>query len=220
VSAQPPPAPGTTPSWSAGFRRRIPFYILIAILFSLLAGVLVFIYLEDARSRMLPSLKVVVASVDISPGTVLTAENLILRAVPEGIIPIRSYQDLGQALGRTAAVPIQAKQVILDSYLVGTAASGLSARLPDGRWAMVMPGNWLASPVPEASPGDHFDLIVYQPGRPVDEAGVVVSKVQLLDSETGSNLFTFAVTLEEAKSILYARANGFSLLLLLRPDGA
>jgi Flp pilus assembly protein CpaB len=219
VSTQAPPAPGTTPGWSAGFKRRIPFYILIALLFSLLAGALVFIYLEDARSRMLPSRKVVIASVDISPGTVLTAEHLTLQNVPEGIVPDRVFQDTGQAIGRTAAIPILAKQVILDSFFVGAATSGLSTRLPDGRWGMVLPGDWLASPAPESLPGDRFDLLVYQPGRPADEAGVVVSNVQLLEGGTGSNLFTFAVTIEEAKSILYARSNGFTLMLLLRPDG-
>ena len=43
-SATPPPE--TTPSWAAGVRRRIPFYLLAAFLLALLAAVVTFIYLE------------------------------------------------------------------------------------------------------------------------------------------------------------------------------
>jgi Flp pilus assembly protein CpaB len=222
MQSQPPPAPATTPNWSAGFRRRIPFYILIAIFFSLLAGVLVFSYLQNLRAQMLPSIPVVVASRELIPGTHLTDEQIGLLDVPEGIVPENALHDVNQALGREVAIPLAARQVILSTDLVGASGTGLSAKLPDGRWALVLPISWLASPAPASSPGDHFDLLAYQQGRPSDEAGVIVSDVAMLEGDgelAQFNQLTLIVTLDQAKAILYARANGFSLLLLLRPKG-
>ena len=48
---QPVPAsPETTPQWASGARRRIPFYLLASLLLALLAAVVTFIYLEQARA--------------------------------------------------------------------------------------------------------------------------------------------------------------------------
>ena len=58
-SATPPPE--TTPSWAAGVRRRIPFYLLAAFLLALLAAVITFIYLEQLRASMVPTATALVA---------------------------------------------------------------------------------------------------------------------------------------------------------------
>jgi Flp pilus assembly protein CpaB len=121
-----------------------------------------------------------------------------------------------------AVVPISAGEVLLPNKLSGGPGGGLSARLPDGRWAMVLPAGWLISPVPELGTGDRIELLAYQAGQPIEEAAVIVSAVEVLAAggraESLESL-TLAVTLEEATTILYARANGFALLPLLRPEG-
>jgi Flp pilus assembly protein CpaB len=126
-----------------------------------------------------------------------------------------------QAVGRTALVPLAAGEVILPQRLSGTGEAGLSRRLPDGRWAMVLPGSWLASPIPELG-GDRIDLMAYQAGQPVDQASLIVSAIEVLTvngpaADAGG--LTLAVKLEEAAAVTYARANGFLLLPLLRPAG-
>jgi Flp pilus assembly protein CpaB len=219
---QPPtPPPETTPNWAAGFRRRVPFYLLAAILLAVVAGALTFVYLDRLRAQSVPSIQVLVARQDIKPGTLVNVDMVEVRAVPEAVLPAGYLTDVSEAIGRLTVVPITAKEVLLPDKFAGGPGTGLSARLPDGRWAMVVPAGWMASPVPELSPGDRLDLLAYQAGQPVEEAGVIVSAVQVLEfagtAEEAESL-TLAVTLEEAITILYSRSNGFTLLPLLRPE--
>ncbi len=217
-----PHATGTTPSWSGGFRRRIPFYILVAILLSLVSAVLTFLYLEDLRARSVPNLTVVVALRDIRPGVTLTGEDVGLQEAPEGIVPSGHFTELDHVLGRSPLAMIHEKEVILSFDLAGGEQSSLSDRLPDGRWAMILPAAWLVSPVPTIREGDHVDLMAYLAGQPREELGLVVSAVECIGFTPGSEraeYLTLAVTEDEAQSILFARANGYSLLLLLRPAG-
>ena len=45
------PSPETTPSWAAGVRRRLPFYLLAALVLAGLAGILTFLYLDRLRAE-------------------------------------------------------------------------------------------------------------------------------------------------------------------------
>jgi Flp pilus assembly protein CpaB len=222
MSRPPVPPPETTPSWAAGVRRRIPFYLLAALLLALLAAVVTFIYLEQLRASMVPTAAALVARQAIRPGETITESMVEVRAVPKAIVPPERLTSVTQAIGRTALVPLAASEVILPQRLSGAGEAGLSRRLPDGRWAMVLPGAWLASPIPEIGAGDRVDLLAYQPGQPADQAAVIVSAIEVLSvagSPAEAEALTVAVELEEAAAVTYARANGFLLLPLLRPAG-
>jgi len=222
MSRPPVPPPETTPSWAYGVRRRIPFYLLAAFLLALLAAVVTFVYLEQLRASMVPAAAALVARQAIRPGETITEAMVEVRAVPEAVVPAERLTDAAQALGRTALVPLAAGEVILPQRLSGTGEAGLSRRLPDGRWAMVLPGSWLASPIPEIGVGDRVELLAYQPGQPADQASVIVSALEVLGitgTAANAEALTLAVELEEAAAVTYARANGFLLLPLLRPSG-
>jgi Flp pilus assembly protein CpaB len=222
MNQSPTPAPETSPNWAEGLRRRIPFYIVGAVLLAILAGVLTFLYLDQIRRETLPTQAVVVALQDLRPGTEITSDMVTLRQVPDGVRPANALRNTGEALGRMVANPIMANQILQSSHLVGEAGAGLSARLPDGRWAMVLPASWLASPLPHLQAGDRLDLMAYLSGQPIDEAGLIVSAVdvyELRGEARSPEALILAVTLEDATSILYARANGFSILALLRAEG-
>lgn len=216
------PPPETTPSWAAGVRRRLPFYLLAALLLALLAAVVTFIYLEQLRASMVPTAAALVARQAIRPGETITETMVEVRAVPEAAVPAERLTSAAQAVGRTALVPLAAGEVILPQRLSGAGEAGLSRRMPDGRWAMVLPGTWLASPIPEIGTGDRVDLLAYQPGQPADQAAVIVSAIEVLavtGTAADAEALTLAVELEEAAAVTYARANGFLLLPLLRPAG-
>jgi Flp pilus assembly protein CpaB len=120
-----------------------------------------------------------------------------------------------------AIVPLAANEVLLTSKLSGGEA-GLASRLPDGRWAMILPSGWMATPLPSVAAGDRLDLLAYQAGSPISDAAVIVSAVEILEvlgEPAGSSGLTLAVTLEQASAVLYARSNGFAILPLLRPQG-
>jgi hypothetical protein len=87
---------------------------------------------------------------------------------------------------------------------------------------MVLPSGWLATPLPALAAGDRLDLLAYQPGAPLAEAGVIVSAVEVLEmpsdpSDVGG--LALAVTLDQVSAVVYARGNGFLILPLLRPQG-
>jgi Flp pilus assembly protein CpaB len=219
-SASPPPS--TTPDWESSARRRVPFYLVTALLLAILAAVLTYNYLEGVRAAAVPTGKAVIALQDIRPGTAIQRDMVEVRDVPEAALPSSRLTTVSEAVGRLASMPLSAGEVLLSSKVSGGPEFSLSSRLPDGRWGMVLPAGWMISPVPELSPGDRIELLTYQGGQPVDEASVVVSAVEVLqfsgDSSNPAQL-TLAVTLDEAISILYARVNGFTLLPLLRPRG-
>lgn len=217
------PLPETSPNWTASARRRLIFYLFAAILLAALAGVLTFVYLDRLRASSLPSNPAVVAVLDIAPGTVIDETMVELRPLPDAALPAGALTEVTQAIGRVAAVPIKAREVLLPSRFVGGGGEGLSGRLPDGRWAMIMPVGWLISGTPELIEGDRLEIMAYQAGQPIDQVGVIVTAVEVLamDGPPGNpDRLTLAVDLDQARTILYARVNGFSLLGLLRPAGA
>lgn len=213
------PPPETTPTWSAGVRRRLPFYLLAALLLGVLAGVFTYDYLLRLGASALPSAEALVARVDLKVGTTIEETMLELRPVPVTILPSDHLTDPAQAVGRLTLFPIAANEVLLPNRLSGGPESGLAARLPDGRWAMVIPDAWLASPLPELAVGDRIDILAYQKGLSIESAGLIVSAVQVLaigGPGEGTVRLTVAVTLDEARIILFSRGNDFTLLPLLR----
>jgi len=217
-----PTSAQTTPPWPGGGRRRVFFYLLAAILLAVVAGILTFNYLQDLRAAAVPTGQALVARRDIRPGTIIGSEDVELRAVPETILPQGYLTAASQAIERVALVPIAAGEVVLADKLSGGPGEGLSTRLPDGRWALTLPEGWLVNPLPDLVAGDRIEIMAYQAGSPLDDVGVIVSAIEVLQppgSGDSQGRLTLAVTLEEATAILYARSNGFNLMILLRPYG-
>jgi Flp pilus assembly protein CpaB len=215
--------PETSPNWTASARRRLIFYLFAAVLLAALAAILTFVYLDRLRASSLPSNPAVVALVDINPGVTIDESMVGIQALPETALPEGYLTRVSQAVGRVAAVPIAAREILLPSRFVGGGGEGLSGRLPDGRWAMMLPVGWLMSGTPDLIEGDRLEVMAYQAGQPQDQVGVIVTAVEVLgiSGPPGDpDRLTLAVDLDQASRILYARANGFSLLGLLRPAGS
>src|SRR3972149_4149245 len=159
------PLPETSPNWAASARRRLIFYLFAAILLAILAGTLTFVYLDRLRAASLPSNPAVVALVDIPPGAAVDETMVELKLLPDAALPAGALTDVSQAIGRVAAIPISAREVLLPSRFVGGGGEGLSGRLPDGRWAMILPVGWLVSGTPELVEGDRLEIMAYQACR-------------------------------------------------------
>lgn len=215
--------PQTTPQWTGEGRGRGRLYLLASLLLALLAAVLTFLYLDQLRERSVATGRAVVALRELNPGALLTEEMVDARPVPLAVLPAGALTEERAALGRRAVANVAEGEVVLRRDLAQEAGSGLSGRLPDGRWAMVLPAGWLVSPLARLQEGDRIDILAYQQGQPAEEIGLIVESVQVMalsTSQGGPSTVTMAVTLEQAASILYARSNGFQLLGLLRPfDG-
>lgn len=219
---QPPdPHSETTPTWPERARRRARFYLAASFLLALLAGILTFHYLDQIREKALPTGTALVARDDILPGTELEQALLEEKQVPLAILPGGYLRAREQAAGRSTLYPIAANEVIRRGDLVEE-GGGLSSRLPDGRWAMRLPQGWFVSPLPPSVLGDRLDVIAYQEGHTVESANMIVSEIELLSESDpeGDGSLLIGVSLQEAQVILYAWANGFHLLGLLRPRGS
>lgn len=215
-------APETTPSWSEVSRRRSSFYLIAAVLLALLAGYFSYNFLTTIEQESLPSSRALVARVDIQPGTVIDASMVELRLVPEAVIPSNALTGISDALGRETFLTIQTNEILLRSRLLGSNTSTLSAKLAEGRWALVLPGSWLASPLPELATGDRVDLLAYHQTVTGESGGLLVQAIQILaisGSNASPDAITISVSLSEAEAILIARANGILMSALLRATG-
>jgi Flp pilus assembly protein CpaB len=189
---------------------------------ALLAGYFSYNFLTTIEQESLPSSRALVARVDIQPGTVIDASMVELRLVPEAVIPSNALTGISDALGRETFLTIQTNEILLRSRLLGSNTSTLSAKLAEGRWALVLPGSWLASPLPELATGDRVDLLAYHQTVAGESGGLLVQAIQILaisGSNASPDAITISVSLSEAEAILIARANGILMSALLRATG-
>lgn len=99
---------------------------------------------------------VVVALRDLSPGSVLTAEDVALRGRPAATLPDGAATDLTNIVGATLAGPSRRGEVLTDARVLGSRLTGLSAG-PDGR---VVPLRLADAAVADViRPGDRVDVL-------------------------------------------------------------
>jgi Flp pilus assembly protein CpaB len=219
----PPRSPITTPDWQAAVRRRTQFYLLVAFLLALLFGVLVFqFFIQQSPVETETRIKAVFANQDIALGTAITAEMLVLRDVPAEAVPALHYTFIEQVIGRVALYPLVAGEVILPGKLLGDTGGPMAQRCPSGYWCLSIPAAWFVAAPPDLAEGDSLEIAAVQPGSPLDEAGYIATEVLVvaLPSEREGGAFVLAVDDQEAIWILYAYANEFQMLVLLRPAGS
>jgi pilus assembly protein CpaB len=145
------------------FRRpRYPVLALRRVLAGLLAGAALVLALRtppQPGSAGPPTVPVVVAAADLSPGVVLAAGDLAVVRLPADAAPAGRSADPRGVLGRVLAAGVRAREPLTDARLVG---AGLAARLPAGQ---------VAAPVRLAdlavaqlvSAGDRVDVLATAP---------------------------------------------------------
>jgi Flp pilus assembly protein CpaB len=210
--------PHTSPPWIGAPRTRAPFYVLLAVLLAAVAGILTYRYLGQLRAHTLPSGQVVVAVRGFFPGDQVSTDSVRIEAMPQAIIPDGALTQAQSAIGRVVVWPVSEGEILIQRDLLGEQGGQLAASLPADKWALTLPGSWMAGPLYGVERGDRIDVIAYQAGQPADQAAIVLQSIEILVPPTeNENLAVLAVTDGEAIALLYARANGFSLLALLRP---
>lgn len=119
---------------------------------------------------------VVVAARDLTPGTVLGAGEVVLREVPEQVVPDGAARATPAVLGRTLAAPVRRGEPLTDLRLAGPAlaqavaadpaAVSVALRLPDPDVAALL------------HPGAVVDVLTL--GERQDEAVVLASAARVL----------------------------------------
>ena len=212
--------PTTTPDWQSAVRRRTWFYTIVAFLFAILFAV--FYYqinlekLEFLPGDLVPAL---FAVEDIDLGTALTEEMLEIKQVPSQSVPQSSFRFKEEVIGKVLYYPLTANEVLTPEKLVGSTDSLLSQRCPSGKWCVNIPEAWLVAPPPRIEIGDHLEIAAVLPGRAQDESGYIATDVEIIvvPGDLNNRSYIFAVNDQEALSLLFAHANDFQIMVVLRP---
>ncbi len=214
--------PTTTPDWRAAVRRRTRFYILAAILLAILFGILVFQFFAR-QQRITPGelTSAVFATQDIEADTQITLDMLEVREVSIQAVPESHLNFLEQAVGELTLYPVVEGEVILGEKLAGDRGGAVAQRCPSGKWCVSIPVVWFIAAPPDLAVGDRVEIASVLPGRSLEEAGFIAAGVMVVELPDTTEIpaYVFAVENGEALSLLYARANEFQLLVLLRPAG-
>ena len=117
------------------------------------------------RIPIIPSSQLVVAEVDIAPGTALAGRVLRVATWPRDIIPPRAVSSVKELEGRVAQTPIAKGEPILLSKLApeGTAA-GLGGLLDPNSLAVTVKTDEVSGVAGFINPGDRVDVMVEMPG--------------------------------------------------------
>ncbi len=214
--------PTTTPDWQAAVRRRTRFYLLVAVLLAALFGVLVFQFFSR-QQRIAPGelISAVFAAQEIKIGTTLSAEMLDIREVSVRAVHGSHFSYKEQAIGKVTLYPLVEGEVLLPEKLAGDGGGAVAQRCPVGKWCVSIPAAWFIAAPPDLAVGDRLEIASVLPGKSLEEAGFIATTVQVvaLPGDEEFPAYVLAVDDQEAISLLYARANEFQLLVLLRPTG-
>jgi Flp pilus assembly protein CpaB len=199
------------------------------LLIALIAGALVagLVYQASlARVRAEESVDVLVASRDLPPRTILTADAVRTVSMPRHLVPPGAMQTLEAAQQRILRDQLFAGEVVNDRRLVAPGSTELSASalVPDGKtYAFNLPVSLFLSAPPRLQVHDRIDIVAYPAGKPVSEGGVIVQDLEIIDisprtseNASGSAFLTIGATADDIVRILAAR-EGFTLAIAVRP---
>jgi pilus assembly protein CpaB len=135
--------------------------MVIALVFSLLAAVLVYSYLQNLAGQNKQGLPVVVAKTDIAPKTKLTAEMLKVVSVPQEYIQPGAVQDVNKAVGVIVREQIAAgEQVTQRRLLIEGRTGGFTTTIPANKRAVTVAVTDVSGVAGLVKPGDYVDIIV------------------------------------------------------------
>jgi len=200
-------------------------YFILAGVVGLVAVVLVHNYI----GRKMPSPakfvtgEVVVAEMDIPPGTALDSRALRVATWPRDIIPSRAVSNPKELEGRVVQTPIAKGEPILLSKLApaGTAA-GLGGLLDPGKLAVTVKTDEVSGVAGFVNPGDRIDVLAEMQGPSGSQehfSKIILQKLKVLSKgqiwdQTGDKkpqvvpTVTLEVTPEQAEVLNLASTQG------------
>jgi pilus assembly protein CpaB len=213
--------------------KNIKAFVLL--FFAVVIGLTAAVYAASWASQRtnIASNKVVVAAVDIEPGSRLNPQMLSTVDWPSGSVPTGAIQEIKDLQDRVVKVNVLRGEALLDGKLapVGT-KGGLSAVISEGKRAMTVRVNDVVGVAGFALPGTYVDVMVNtntdKDGRSAD--GKQISKTVLehvlvlaVAQEAGRDdtkpkvvsAVTLELSLEDSEKLDLARSIG-TLSLVLR----
>lgn len=147
---------------AGGANRRV---LILALVLGAIAIGLVVAYLASldtgAKAATVPTVKVVVASQDITAGTKIADSMVEMKAIPQTAVVPDAFTGAGQAVGQVARYPIASGEQVGPSRLIAPAkGQNVSFQIPSGLRGFTVPVSVSNSPAALLAPGDFVDVIV------------------------------------------------------------
>lgn len=215
-------------------------FLLLAVVFSLLAAGSVYWYLSSLAGgadseKMVP---VVTAAQDIPRNTVIQEQMLIKTEVPEEYVQPGAVSSIKEAEGKLARVKIFQGQQLIDKALIetGDRSASLAYAVPQGRRAVSVAVNEVSALDGQLMPGDRVDVAATLDfsgsGTDITQTSIILQDIEVLavgrtlEAEARSwaqregmeKTVTLAVLPEEAQPLILASEKG-SIRMLLRSPG-
>ena len=147
--------------------------------------------------------------------------SLEIKQVPPELLPDSYFDSIKPLIGSNLASPVAEGEMLLPAKLQGIPNGSLAYLCPARKWCLNIPQDWFVAPPPELAVGDWVDVAASFPGSSMEDSGFIAGEVEviLLPEENRPVAYVLALDDQEALAILYAHANDFQVMVMLRPAG-
>ena len=223
-------------------RYRPLVFFGLALVLGVVTSVLVFSWLQNEKSRLLAAtlptskdVQVLVANADISWGTKLTPEMVLMQEIPPGAIPEGHFTTLDSIKDRVLLVDVKRNEMLLESKLapIGTTGGGVAAVTDVNKRAMSVKVDDVIGVAGFIKPADRVDVMVTiepesgKQGHSISK--MILENVKVLAAGTQMErkgkdeepvqvqVITVEVDVEEAEKLALASTQGRLRLALRNP---
>ncbi|MGH9190584.1 MAG: Flp pilus assembly protein CpaB [Acidimicrobiales bacterium] len=202
------------------FRSPLLFWTAASVV-ALLTGLAAARFVGEARAQavryggMSP---VVVAVSRVERGAVVDEPAVALRLVPASLVPPGALSRIGQAVGRTVAVPLLPGVPVVADNLAPDGLRGLSALLPPATRAVAVPRDDASVKLQKGDLVDVLAILDVGVSGAGEPTVVLAEAAPVLDVAAQSA--TIAVAPDAAADLAYALAQGVVTLAVTAPPPA
>lgn len=139
--------------------------LIIAAALSVICGILIYSYLSKAKPKEVKAetKAVVVAAMDIAPGTVLTDKMVRLELVPPNLAQPDALRTLPDAVGKTIRMPVNSGDQITRKRLNGNGLSNVFVNsIPKDKRAVTFSVDDISGVDRFVRPATHIDVVAIQ----------------------------------------------------------
>lgn len=223
-------------------RYRPLVFFGLALVLGVVTSVLVFSWLQNEKNRLMAAplstskdVQVLVANADISWGTKLTPEMVLMQEIPPGAIPEGHFTTLDAIKDRVLLVDVKRNEMLLESKLapIGTTGGGVAAVTDVNKRAMSVKVDDVIGVAGFIKPADRVDVMVTiepesgKQGHSISK--MILENVKVLAAGTQMErkgkdeepvqvqVITVEVDVEEAEKLALASTQGRLRLALRNP---
>lgn len=209
-------------------RRSGWMLVVLGLVLAISAGAMVYVVLQNQRveaqelaTRLAqeqvappPTMKLPVAARTLEPGTVISAQDYVLKDFPLDLVPVMAISDTAGLESRVLVQTVGQGETFRNSQFLGGTGAAISQQLKQGHVLFAFPIVDLLSQSDLIQDGDHLDLLLT-----LEQTGAEGDEVGRITAITLQNIEVFRVlrppATEEDK-----QPKATALLFSMRPEDA